>query len=211
MDPWQTLQDERLRFADLLDGLTPEQWDTSSLCDGWTVAEVATHMMAGPTGSLRSFLTAMIEARGDFDRANRVMVSRRMHRPRSEIVADLRTHAANRFTPPTMDWHAPLTDFLVHRLDVTHPLGLRDGGPLEPWAPALDLLVSKAATRGFMDRGLPELTYVATDLGWRRGSGPEVAAPAEALALALTRRPVRLDELVGPGTDRLRRWATRAA
>jgi hypothetical protein len=94
---------------------------------------------------------------------------------------------------------------------VTHRLGRRDGGPLEPWAPALDLLVSKAATRGFMDRGLPELTYVATDLGWRHGSGPEGAAPAEALALALTRRPVRLDELVGPGTDRLRRWATRAA
>ena len=47
MDPWRTLEDERLRFADLLDGLTPEQWETRSLCGGWTVAEVATHMMAG--------------------------------------------------------------------------------------------------------------------------------------------------------------------
>ena len=211
MDPWQTLQHERLAFADLLEGLTSGQWETPSLCDGWTVAEVATHMMTGPTGSPWDFATAMVHARGDFDRANRVLVSRKMHRPRSQIVADLRTHASSRFTPPTMDWHAPLTDFLVHRLDVTHPLGLRDGGPLEAWAPALDLLVSKAATRGFMDRGLPELTYVAGDLGWRHGRGPEVAAPAEALALALTRRPVRLDELAGPGAARLRTWATRAA
>ena len=119
----------------------------------------------------------MVEARADFDRANQVMVSRKMHRPRSQIVADLRTHAASRFTPPTMDWHAPLTDFLVHRLDVTHPLGLAAGGPLEAWAPALDMLVSKAATRGFMDRGRPELTYVATDLDWRHGSGPRGRRP----------------------------------
>jgi hypothetical protein len=64
---------------------------------------------------------------------------------------------------------------------------------------------------GFMDRGLPRLSYTADDIGWRHGSGPEVTAPAEALALALTRRPVRLDELSGPGADRLRAWATRAA
>lgn len=209
MDPWELLEQERLSFADLLDGLTPEQWETRSLCDGWTVAEVATHMMTGPTGSLRSFLTAMVEARADFGRANQVLVSRKMHRPRSQIVTDLRTHAASRFTPPTMDWHAPLTDFLVHRLDVTHPLGIDGGGPSDAWAPALDLLVSKAATRGFMDRGRPELTYVATDVDWRHGSGPDVTAPAEALALALTRRPVRLDELAGPGADQLRTWARR--
>jgi len=106
--------------------------------------------MAGPTGSLWSFATAMVEARGDFSGANQVLVSRKMHRPRSQIVADLRTHAASRFTPPSMDWHAPLTDFLVHRLDVTHPLGLGDDGPLDAWAPALDLLVSKTATRGWL-------------------------------------------------------------
>ena len=59
MDSWQTLEDERLAFADLLDTLTPEQWDTPSLCGDWTVAEVATHMLVGPTGSLRSFTTAV--------------------------------------------------------------------------------------------------------------------------------------------------------
>jgi uncharacterized protein (TIGR03083 family) len=212
MDPWRTLETERRAFADLLDGLTAEQWETPSLCEGWTVAEVATHMMTGPTGSLWGFATAMLQSRGDFSRANRVMVSRKMDRPRSAIVADLRTRADSRFTPPSMDWHAPLTDFLVHRLDVTHPLGLGEvSRPLEPWAHALDLLVSPTATRGFIDRGLPGLTYVATDLDWRHGGGPEVAGPAEALALAITRRPVRLDELTGPAAEQLRTWATRGA
>jgi uncharacterized protein (TIGR03083 family) len=212
MDPWQTISDQRLSFADLLDGLTDEQWEAPSLCEGWTVADVATHMMTGPTGSLWSFTTAMVEARGDFSRASRILVSRKTDRPRSQIVTDLREFSGSRFTPPTMDWHAPLTDHLVHRLDVTHPLGIGSGvGAHEAWAPALDFIVSKKATMGFMDRGLPQLTYRAEDVAWRHGSGPEVVAPAEALALALTRRPVRLEELSGPGADRLRAWATRAA
>ena len=213
MDPWQTIESERLAFADVLDRLTPEQWATPSLCDEWTVAEVATHMMMGPTGSLRSFATAMLAARGDFSRANVVMVNRKKGRPRSAIVAEFREHAGNRFTPPMMDWHAPLSDLLVHRLDIMEPLGLAHprGASLEPWRHALDFIVSKKARTGFVDRGMPTLSLTATDLDWRHGSGPEVAAPTEALALALTRRPVRLDELSGPGADPLRAWATGAA
>lgn len=212
MDPWTTLENGRLGFADLLADLTPEQWEAPSLCDRWTVAEVATHMMVGPTSSMWSFATAMLAARGDFHRANLIMVSRRIGRPRAQIVADLRTFAASRFTPPGMDWHAPLTDFLVHRLDVTHALGLgTDGAPAKAWAPALEFLASDAATRAFRDGGLPALTYVATDLDWQHGSGPEVAAPAEALGLALTHRLVRLGELAGPGAEPLRAWASRRA
>jgi uncharacterized protein (TIGR03083 family) len=35
---------ERLAFVDLLEGLTPEQWATPSLCSAWTVQEVAAHV-----------------------------------------------------------------------------------------------------------------------------------------------------------------------
>ncbi len=210
MDEWQTIADERLELAELLDGLTPEQWDTPSLCGAWTVAEVATHVMVGPSTSSWQFLTAMVEARGRFAVANQVLVRRRMDRPRSAIGADLREYAESRFTPPTMDWHAPLTDLLVHRLDITHPLGLDGSGDPEAWRAALGFLVSAKARRGFVAAGLPSLTLVAPDVGWSAGDGPRVEAPAEALALAITRRPVRLEELDGPGADALRTWATGA-
>jgi uncharacterized protein (TIGR03083 family) len=210
MDAWQILEEERLAFADLCDELTPEQWATPSLCGDWTVAEVATHMMIGQTGSLWAFTTAMVAARGDFAKANQVLVSRKMSRPQALIAADFREFADHRFTPPTLDWHAPLTDFLVHRLDVTHPLGIgQHDAPHEAWEPALDFIVSRPARRGFMDRGLPPLAYAASDLDWSHGTGPEVEGPADALALALTRRPVRLDELTGPGAPALRAWADR--
>ena len=35
----------RRRAADLLAGLTPEQWSTPSLCAGWTVRELAGHLI----------------------------------------------------------------------------------------------------------------------------------------------------------------------
>jgi len=209
MDPWTTIEAERLDLADLLDGLTPEQWATPSLCGAWTVAEVATHLTSGPATTLPGVLTAMLQARGRFDVANQILVTRRMDRPRSMIGADLRRYAADRFTPPTLDWHAPLTDLLVHRLDITHPLGLEGGGDPESWSEALGFLITRKATMGFLPKGLPALTFVADDIGWSAGSGPRVEGPAEALALAITRRPVRLDELSGPGADTLREWAAR--
>jgi len=53
------------------------------------------------------------------------------------------------------------------------------------------------------------LTAMLQARGRFAGSGPRVEGPAEALALAITRRPVRLDELSGPGADALREWAAR--
>lgn len=204
---WPLIAAERRAFADLLDGLAPQQWEAPSLCGAWTVREVVTHLTVGPAGTFSGFATAMVRARGRFEVANQVLVDRRSRRPTAEIADDLRRYAEHRFAPPTMDWHAPLTDLLVHRLDVTVPLGIAAGGSSEPWPDALDFMVSPRARRGFMDAGLPRLAYRATDVRWSHGTGQEVAGPAEALALAITRRPVRLDELSGPGSAALRAWA----
>ncbi|SEO97741.1 maleylpyruvate isomerase family mycothiol-dependent enzyme [Trujillonella endophytica] len=204
---WATIATERRALADLLESLTVEQWATPSLCRDWTVRHVAAHLMVGPTGSTAGFLRAMVRARGSFARANHALADDRARLPTATLVADLRERAGSRFTPPGMDWHAPLTDLLVHRLDITVPLGLDHGRTLDPWADALDLLVGRRAVPGFLPRGLPGLTYAATDVEWMRGSGPRVEAPVEALALAITRRPARLSELAGPGAAALRTWA----
>ena len=204
---WTTIAAERRALADLLEGLDPQQWAAPSLCAGWTVRHVTAHLMAGPTGSWTGFLGAMVRARGSFDRANHLLADDRARLPTATLVTDLREHAGDRFTPPGMDWHAPLTDLLVHRLDITVPLGLDHGRPLDPWADALDLLVSRRGSPAFLPRGLPPLTYAATDIGWSHGSGPRVEGPVEAIALAITRRPVLLDRLTGPGSAELHTWA----
>ena len=45
MDIWEVLADERRATADLLAGLTEEQWAAPSLCPAWTVKDVAVHLV----------------------------------------------------------------------------------------------------------------------------------------------------------------------
>lgn len=37
MDTWDAVRAERTELAELLGGLTPQQWDTQTLCSEWRV------------------------------------------------------------------------------------------------------------------------------------------------------------------------------
>lgn len=205
-EPFAVISAERRAFADTLEALTPEQWATPSLCGGWTVKDVAAHMLVGPTASMPEFLVAMATSRFDFHRANLKLTASRAKGSPHELVALIREHADSRFTPPRQDWRAPLMDLFIHRLDCLVPLELPSDRPLAPWANILDFLVEPATQRFFGRRLAPEVTLVATDLSWSHGSGPQVAGTAEALGLALTLRAAGLERLSGPGVQVLRTW-----
>ncbi len=61
---------ERVEFADLLDELTLEQWGAPSLCDRWTVRDVAAHTVAYLDQSRIRLMTNMVRAGFDVDRLN---------------------------------------------------------------------------------------------------------------------------------------------
>ena len=105
----------------------------------------------------------------------------------------LRANAAARFTPPGMGPEAPLTDLVVHGLDVRIPLGL----------PATDLdhdalaaTLRFLATRSARHFGGPADAFAtrrlaATDVDWSHGTGPTERAPATDLIAHLCRaRPL---------------------
>jgi uncharacterized protein (TIGR03083 family) len=207
VDYFQVIAAERRAVADMLDGLSPQQWETQSLCAGWTVRHVAAHLSVVLTRGLGTFVVAAIRAGGNLDRANRILVAREVTRPIPGIVGDLRANADSRFTPPTFGSEAPLTEVLLHGEDMRTPLGIADGRPVERWHGALDLLLSPKGRRGFAAKGVPALRYVATDTEWAHGSGDEVRGPAVALALTISGRPARIGELSGPGLATVRAWA----
>jgi hypothetical protein len=165
---------------------------------------------------LGEFAGALVRRRGSFHRASETLVAKYAAlTPTDEIVAALRRDADDRFVPPSMTPAAPLTEVLLHRLDAAVPLGLglevEADRPTTPWHPALDFLVSTKARRGFVKRGLPMVTYVATDVlvddePWRYGRGPEVRGPAAAVGLAVAGRRAWLDRLEGPGRESLATW-----
>ncbi len=197
-EAWAVIERERLALADLLDTLSPQQWAAASLCTGWSVREVSAHLMVGPSGSMGEFLGAWVRSGLSFDGANQRLAVRHAAAPTAQIVANLRAHADDRFTPPTFDWHAPLSDLRLHTLDICVPLGLDVGQPVAPWADVLDFLVSAKARRGFVARDRPDLAFAASDVEWRHG-------PADADAVAWSGGVAG----AGPGRTRRRRHGSR--
>lgn len=203
MDVFEEVADERRSLADLLTGLTRERQTTPSLCTEWTVHEVVGHLVVPLEVGLRRFAVAMLRSRGSFDRANVRLAREQARRPFEELLEVLRQRAGSRFTPPGMGPEAPLTDLLVHGLDVRWVLGLPREVPPERLRRSLAFVAT--APSGFAPRTrLDGLRLEARDLGWVHGTGPTLRGSAEALLLALTGRAVALDHLEGDGVALLR-------
>ncbi|MFS0896389.1 maleylpyruvate isomerase N-terminal domain-containing protein [Mycolicibacterium litorale] len=81
---------ERLEFADLLDGLSSAQWATPSLCDGWTVREVAAHTVAYLAQGRIGLAAGMIRHRCDVDRLNADGVRRHAALDHTELARRMR-------------------------------------------------------------------------------------------------------------------------
>lgn len=207
IDPMETfaaIADERRAVAEMLSMLTMEQQMAPSLCHGWSVHDVAAHLVMPLEVGMPTFFLTMLACRGDFDRANVRLTRRQARRPFGEIVEVLRRRAESRFTPPGAGPEAPLTDLLVHGLDIRWPLGLKREVPEERAWSSLTFLTSRSA-RGLVPRGLLDGVHLqADDIDWAHGHGPMVSGRAEALLLVLTGRSVALEALAGDGVPTLR-------
>ena len=203
MDTFAEIADERRGLAALVSGLTAEQQATQSLCGAWTVHDVVAHLVVPLEVGIPKFLLAMLASRGNFDRANVRLTREQARRPFGELTEVLRQEADSRFTPPGSGPEAPLTDLLVHGLDIRWPLGLPRDIPEERVHTSLTFLTT--ASGASLAKGtLDGLRFEATDLDWAHGSGPPVIGNADALLLAITGRPAALDHLSGEGVPTLR-------
>lgn len=204
MDIFAEIADERRGLAALLSGLTAEQQATQSLCSGWSVHDVAAHLVVPLEVGIPKFALAMLACRGNFDRANVRLTREQARRPFGEITEVLRRKADSRFTPPGAGPEAPLTDLLIHGLDIRWPLGLPRDIPEERLHKSLTYLTA-APVGGVVPAGLLDgLRWEASDIDWASGDGPTVRGNAEALLLALTGRTTALRHLSGDGVSTLR-------
>ena len=206
-DTFDLVAAERRRTADFLHTLDDDQGATPSLCSRWTVREVAAHLVMPFRIRTPQLLFRMVRYAGNFDRLSEDFAEKAGSEPLSQLAADLRAHAGHRFTPPTLGPEAPLTDVVVHTLDMRVPLDAGTGG-IAPEAldTMLAFLMTPKATRGFLPKGRTAgLSFRSTDTGWSAGEGPEVRGPGASLALALTGRRAGLDALEGEGAEELRR------
>src|SRR3954451_14660676 len=138
---WRSIDEERARLADLFGELTPEDWRTASLCDAWTVRDVAAHLTLSHMGLSRA-IPAVVRAGGSFDRMVRDTARRQAKLPTEEYPRLLRAMIGSRRTAPFITEREPLIDVLVHAQDITRPLGRSYSMPTEPSVAAAERIWS---------------------------------------------------------------------
>lgn len=204
MDIFAAIADERRQLAEQLSSLSSQQQATQSLCEAWTVHDVIAHLTMPLDVSMARFVVAMLVAGGNFDLANRRLTRRQAAQPFEGLINLLQRKADSRFTPPGEGPEAPLTDVIVHGLDVRWPLGLPCEVPESRATVALNALM-KAPASVVHKGALDGLRFEATDLDWRYGDGATVSAPAHVLLLAITGRAEAAEMLRGDGAATLKR------
>lgn len=189
-----------VQLADILEGLEPDEWGSQSLCDRWTVRDVAGHIVwrVGSSYSemLRTVLPMLTLSGMSLDSLTEA-VSRQEAEATSpdELVRRLRRIAALRLAGLGRTGMNDLVETVVHTYDIVQPLGT----PVEvdPYA------TRRVALRGLIlaspDRRevVAKHTLYAADAGWaigpgRSGRGRIIEGSAQGIVLYLFgRRPLK--------------------
>src|SRR5690242_4532948 len=104
---WLTIDEQRSGFADLLDDLSPDEWETPSLCTEWRVREVAAHLTFAHAGLVEA-AGWMLRARGNFDRMIRDSAIDRAKLPAERYPGMIRDMVGSRKKAPGISHLEPL-------------------------------------------------------------------------------------------------------
>lgn len=202
-DVWRDIDDQRGRLVDLLEDLSEQEWQHPSLCEGWSVRQVAAHvaLQNTPWSALPRGVVEIVKA-GGMDGAIHAMACRHAQLPTERIVAEIRDRIGVWRPLPTVTHRESAIDYLVHLQDIAIPLGREVAMPVDVAAVAAER-VWRSPRMFHARRRFAGYRLVATDVEWSAGQGREVAGPIGAILLLLTGRRAGLHRLTGPGADDL--------
>ncbi len=204
-DTWALVHAERHALIDDLAALEDQQWDTPSLCQGWSVHDVAAHLVDNAKTSVGGMVVAMVRARFDFDRQNAQGLAREKGATPAETLLRLRA-VADRTTSPPASLDSRLVEEVLHGEDIRRALsdrGQHPGAHVDALGPNYvktgKPLNGKSRTKG--------LSFRSTDSSFRHGEGPEVAGPGMDVIMAISGRLDALDHCEGDGVQIMRAGA----
>lgn len=204
MDPWDAVTPDREAFATYLATLEPADWAAPSWCDGWTVKDVAAHMLVPTMG--RSGVFASFVASGfNVDKMNAKYVSKLTGSMTTEqIVAKTGENSGVRTAPPGLAPIGVLNELAMHAMDISRSIGKPFTLPTDHYVMVVEHMKDVQPVLGCRDR-IAGLSLKATDSEWATGSGPQVEGPTDLLLAAMSGRKAALASLNGPGLDTLAR------
>jgi uncharacterized protein (TIGR03083 family) len=198
---------ERAELVELLEQLTPQQWDHETLCRGWRVRDVVAHLFSYEDLSVPDLARRFVQGRFSLNRINAICLAEHADESPAELTVLARRCLQPRGLTAGFNGAVALVDGMIHHQDIRRPLNLSRTIPPERLKSALNFAKTAPTIRGFWHRR--GLRMIATDLDWAVGSGPEVSGTGEALLMAIAGRHATIDELAGPGQPLLRRRLSR--
>jgi uncharacterized protein (TIGR03083 family) len=206
---WAAIDSQRLRTVELLDDLTPAEWEQASLCDGWTVRDVAAHLTMQQM-TLLAGLKGFLRHPGKMNHVIHAAAVSGAARPTDQLLREIGSMVGSRRTNVGLTPRETLIDIIVHGQDIAIPLRRRlDVEPEAAKEAATQVWSYRTSRKGRrmarVFRPLPSTPYrlIATDTDWSAGDGPEVRGPTLALLLLLTGRRAGYAQLDGPGVAAL--------
>jgi uncharacterized protein (TIGR03083 family) len=204
MDPWGMIKADREAFADYLATLSPADWDKPSLCEGWTVKGVTTHLLVTPTMSKGKVMLGFLGAGFNLGKFSGKLVDKMTSEMSTdEIIAKTRESAGVQAAPPGLKPMGVLGEVLTHTADVSLAVGKPFDLPVDHYVAGLDYMKDVQPVLGCKKR-IEGLQLKANDAEWSVGDGPAVMGTAKELLSAMTGRKAALDGLSGEGVEILR-------
>jgi uncharacterized protein (TIGR03083 family) len=202
---WRHIHAERAALAATLADLPTDDWSRPSLCTGWTVHDVAVHVISTPQIGW-SDITAMTVR--NLGRSYNRMVFREVKRlsareTRETILADFERYADSTHRVPITTSIEPLLDALLHHQDIVRPLGLTHPMPPDAAAVAADRVRRLSFLLGTR-RLVRSVRMVADDVDWTRGSGPTISGPMQELLMICSGREPDRTLVTGDGLVEVR-------
>ncbi|MEQ1874661.1 MAG: maleylpyruvate isomerase family mycothiol-dependent enzyme [Ilumatobacteraceae bacterium] len=199
--------DELASISEFVSTLSDEQWNQNTLCEGWRVRDVISHMTLGYTTPMLPLIGMLARYRFNVPKASAAgsVEYGSEHSPAQlkAVFESIHRDHVRKGIAKVIPTKEGLLDHVVHHQDMRRPLGLPRHIPEERLVAALGVA---PGINGFVGskRRAAGLRLVATDVDWSHGDGPEVRGSGEAVLLALTGRSVVLSELAGEGVVTLR-------
>lgn len=185
---WQVTMETRRALAGHLEALDPADWEKPSLCAGWTVKDVAAHVLLHPSFKWRE-MPGMFGR--NLGRSYNAMIDRETRRrsatqSREDVLAAYARYADSHRHVPTTTSIEPMLDVLVHTQDILRPLGRAQDMPPVAAAVSADRAILLGRLTDW--RATKSVRLVATDVDWARGKGPGIEGPMQELLMIATGR-----------------------
>lgn len=201
-ETWTLVHAERRALIEDLSTLSDEEWRTPSGCAGWSVHDVAAHLVDNAKAIPLGVVLAMARARFDFDRQNDQGVAREQGATPAETLRRLQD-VAERTSGPPAPVASRLVEEIAHGEDIRRPLGLHRTYPAAALRDALTYQARTPDGMGGAKGLLRRVRLVADDLDLTVGDGPDVRGPALELLMVATGRSPRARSLSGDGVAHL--------